>query len=167
MRNTWDFSVVLILDPIRLPLDSLGGTLLAYPWSPWDSESESKINTRTFLGQFVLVSIVSKQWLQERKGEDGLHRTVKFQLNAILLSSYWKKKHPIHPEIFSHNALFVFSSTSWWSQRSGNWLRDREDWSFNSNAFISRFCALIADFRLVQFQIELSFFLVEEIHKFN
>ena len=56
------------------------------------------------------------------------------------------------------SCLLVFFSTSWWSQKSGNWLRDRDDWSVNSNAIISRFCALIADFQLGQFQFQLIFF---------
>ena len=30
---------------------------LAYPLTPWDSESESRITSQTFLGQFVLVSM--------------------------------------------------------------------------------------------------------------
>ena len=47
---------VLILHPIRTPW--LPGTLLAYPWNPWDHELETRINSRTFLGQFVLVMFV-------------------------------------------------------------------------------------------------------------
>ena len=33
-------------------------TQKAYPLTPWDRESESRINSRTFLGQFVLVFIL-------------------------------------------------------------------------------------------------------------
>ena len=41
-------------DPEGLPIDP-PGTLKACPLTPWDHESESRINSWTCLGQFVLV----------------------------------------------------------------------------------------------------------------
>ena len=67
-------------DPLGVPLDPLGpwrpipGTMKAYPWpprtlnayplTPLDHGSESRINSRTFLGQFVLVLCVVEDWVK-------------------------------------------------------------------------------------------------------
>ena len=44
--------------PDGVSRSSVLSSVLCHPivWSPWDHESESRINSRTFLGQFVFVS---------------------------------------------------------------------------------------------------------------
>ena len=48
-------------DPLAPPINPLGALNRSYPspLTPWDHDSESRINSRTFLGQFVLVSSFS------------------------------------------------------------------------------------------------------------